>query len=399
MSNGLLDDDFLDELNEFKNKYLGKGAKEQWQDLYGNQPKKDCFSCEPVGTFIEQASALTGEVVDMLLPGLQGIFIAAVEAWVVWNGIKLTWLPKEPVTLFKSLPWVTISAVLLFGQAMLSTTERGLVYQLYTAAESTAGGVSNLILKTSLASSGQDITKSSYDGMVGLAYNAEKSFSAIFKMSDSIMASASTTNWSPFFMGLILIFVFAFVFFSFCTQAVIVIFRLQCAAFFMPFVVMMMAFPAGRDTLKNLFRTLLGAIMVLAAATFAFSLVIHVIQNVDIGVDDLTSLTWTDYRIWVPLTVGVIGGALMFEGVSMANSLVRSAFDNAAAMMGTGAMAAAGSAALFAGNVGRKGLGALAGGMLDPQTQNRVQQIIDKITPKSTPNTRSIPNGYNTLPR
>ena len=39
-------------------------------------------------------------------------------------------------------------------------------------------------------------------------------------------------------------------------QVVVAIFRLQYSAFFMPFVVMMMAFPSGRGRFKKLFNTI-----------------------------------------------------------------------------------------------------------------------------------------------
>ena len=383
-------EEFFDDLLQWKNKHLGKGALEQWQDLYGNQPESDCFSCEPVELFIQKASTVTGEVVDALLPGIFGVWVAALSLWFAWFLIKLFFLPDLIKEGPKSLPWIILSGSLLGGQALLSSTDGGLVQQLYNVAASTVGTVSNLILETSLASSPTDISYS-YDGMIRLVYNAERSVSTIFDMCGRIMASSSPTNWAPFFMGALLVVPFGFVFLNYILQVGLAIFRLQFAAFFMPFVVMMMSFPIGRATVKKLLNTFLAAIVVLAAATFGFSLVIYGISSLKIGTGDMQAITWMDHRIFMPLVVSLLGGAIIFEGTSLANSLVGSFLDNTAAIMGAGSLAAAGGAALMVGNQARGGMGSLAGGLLssqnDPQHQARVQQIIDRISPKPTPST------------
>ena len=125
------------------------------------------------------------------------------------------------------------------------------------------------------------------------------------------------------------------------------------------------------------------------------------IGSLDLGDGNPTSLTWMDHRIWVPLVAAIVGGSIMFEGTSLANSLLGSNLDNSAAMMGAGSMAAAGGAALVMANMGRKG-SALWPGVLErpakpPGASDHGQHHRRRFQTAPNPNAGKPPNMYDSI--
>ncbi len=294
--------------------------------------------CKVFSRFVELGESFTSNLSTVLQPGLRDIFLSGVGLWILWQAILFFSSKKTPGQLLVDFAPIALASILM------GTHGSQLIITIYNLALATMSGAASL----AFAVGGDAVTTTGeYSSLNNLATLAEDGLDRAFSAAEIVWGMGSL--YSPvawILAGFIMFFYFVIVV-VFIGQLIVAVFRLIMLSILAPFLIMGFAFNWGRSMAFSGLRTLLATVVVVFASTSALAIALYGAQSIDPKLIEDPNLS--DPQILTAIAMGVIGSALMTEGVSTANSVTQSSLTNTA----VGVMA--GSAMMVVG--GAKGIG------------------------------------------
>ena len=290
--------------------------------------------CQVFTNFINFGGEFTEALAKTLQPGLQDIFIAAVGIWVLWQSFLFFAAKKSPGQLLIDFAPIAAASILM------GTQGSNLIITVYHLALETMSGAAMIAFSVG----GDEVeTAPNYAGLQTLALLGEQGLDAAFKAVETVFKKGDALNPLAWFIGAIMIALYFLILFAFISQLIVAVFRLIILSILAPFLIMAFSFNWGRSMAFAGLRTVLATMVTVFTSTSAFAVAIYGARTIDSETIDKISLS--DPVILSILGMGIIGTALMTEGVSIANSVTQSSLTNTAAgIMTAGAMATVGGA-------------------------------------------------------
>ena len=302
-----------------------------------NEKTDPCFSCEAFDTFVKIGSGFTESIANLLSPGMYILFSALVGVWIVWQAALLITAKTSLLKVGHEFIPIVIASILLGSQGtslVVTTYELGIDIMAKTSS-----------IAFTAANESQPVEDAK--GIRVLIQTAELGIGSMFKFAQEIIGQWSPTNWMPLFYGLAIIIPYFLLIVSYLAQVIVAMFRMQMIAILSPFLMMAFGFNWGRQCAIQGIKTFAGSIFTLFASTCAISLGIYAAKTV--AQSDLSDVSLTDTKFLLAVSLGIMGSALMTEGVSVANSILGTMLTNTAAgIMTAGALGTAGAGAAAA---------------------------------------------------
>ena len=290
--------------------------------------------CKVFSRFVELGESFTTNLSTVLQPGLRDIFLSAVGLWVLWQAILFFSSKKTPGQLLVDFAPIALASILM------GTHGSQLIITIYNLALATMSGAASL----AFAVGGDAVTTTGeYSSLNNLATLAEDGLDRAFSAAEIVWGMGSLYSPVAWILSGFIMFFYFLIVVVFIGQLIVAVFRLIMLSLLAPFLIMAFAFGWGRSMAFSGLRTLLATVVVVFASTSALAIALYGAQSIDPKLIEDPNLS--DPQILTAIAMGVIGSALMTEGVSTANSVTQSSLTNTAvAVMSGSAMMVVGGA-------------------------------------------------------
>ena len=291
-------------------------------------------ACKVFTRFVELGEKFTTELSTLLQPGLRDIFLSAVGLWILWQAILFFSSKKSPAQLLIDFAPIAVASILM------GTHGTQLIITIYNLALATMSGAAGLAFSVG---GEKVVTSGEYSELNNLAMLAEDGLARAFETAEVVWGKGKATNPLPWFLALVIMVFYFIIIVAFVSQLIVAVFRLIMLSILASFLIMAFSFNWGRSMAFSGLRTLLSTNVVVFATTSALAIALYGASSIDPDLIDRATLS--DPQILTAIAMGIIGSALMTEGVSIANSVTQSSLTNTAAgIMTAGAMATAAGA-------------------------------------------------------
>lgn len=228
---------------------------------------EQCFSCSVATSYIDNASDSLSGLLTVLQDPLTQIFIAIASIWVVAQGVRLYLGRADMDDLTEKFFFV------LVGFGALQGMNEGVVEQIFQTSVNAMFGVSSEII-------GNNYNQDPASSAANLIGAVETAFQVPINMAQALISSAS---WTQVFAALVfaaaLIVPFVMMLILYVKYCAVGLFRITLVCLFLPFIIVMSAFPFGRTTWQSAVSAVLESILTLMSVTLIFALVIKAIQG------------------------------------------------------------------------------------------------------------------------
>ena len=303
-----------------------------------------CISCGIAEVYLDLTKDYVEKIKGKLIGPIKVLFLSLALLWTVFSGMKTMTGNYQGRQFCMDLLFIVVGWTLLvyiLGGSNNPDDDISIFENIYHTALDVMGGLATVALNTNLASEAG--AQSSYnDPFIKMLYSCELAIRRVVFSAASYW-SAEGAGWAVYkwIYPLLLIIPYMFMLLLFFAKIVVAIFRVMLIALASPFIVLGFSFPWGRKVGAAAIESVVGAIMVMFAASAAMGLVLFGVDSFFGGTKLLTSadisagvdggLFGSDTQLLTAIALGWVGAGLMHESISITNSMVGTAFSSEAA--------------------------------------------------------------------